>query len=78
MTGMHPLKKWRKDRRLSQDAMAFALEALAKEKFPTKEVSRLPQRTYAYWETGVTPRKFWLGIIKDYTKGEITSGAWVV
>jgi len=71
------LRDWRKKKKLSQAALAKALEALAHQKNP-ETAKKLKQNTVGYWERGTLPRSGWLLIIKDFTNGQVTAGDFVV
>lgn len=70
------LKDWRKKRKLSQQALAEQLEAYAKEKHGNAAKS-LRQTTLGYWERGTLPRKWWLAIISEFTKGQVDAADFV-
>lgn len=65
------LKDWRIEHKLSQEDLAVALSTYALKKFP-KAAKAIKQRTLAYWEKDVLPRKFWLNVIAEYTKNKVT------
>ena len=71
------LEEWRKKRKLSQDEMAQALEGFARDKYPAA-AKKLGQTTLGCWERGTLPRKFWLSIISEFTKGQVTAGDFVL
>lgn len=70
------LKEWRKKRNLSQNDLSLALEAFVKAKCG-EAPKRVKQTTLGYWERGTLPRRFWLGIITEYTKGQVTADDFV-
>lgn len=59
------LVEFREERSWSQVQMAEELS-----RFAGKPLS---SRTLGYWEQGVMPRRSWLGIIKDFTKGKVNA-----
>lgn len=65
------LKEWRKKKKLSQEALAKALEDYVAKKYPELPPRPLKQRTLAAWELGTLPRKFWINTVKEYTKGQV-------
>ena len=71
------LKDWRKKKKLSQQALAEALEAYAREHY-ADSAKKLRQTTLGYWERGTLPRKWWLGIISEFTKGQVSAGDFVL
>ncbi len=57
------LKEWREKKALTQQAIADDLSEMAGK--------TILQRSISAWENGCLPRKFWLHIIEDYTKGKV-------
>jgi hypothetical protein len=65
------LKDFRKHNRLSQVEMCFELSAFIKKTLGMEK--KLAQRTLAYWELGVMPRRFWRDVIEKYSDGQVTA-----
>lgn len=63
------LKEWRKKKRLTQIQLARALEIYVREQKGVRKA--LTQSTLGYWERGTLPRKWWLSVISDFTKGHV-------
>lgn len=70
------LKEWRKKKKLSQQQLAADLECFARAKNPNQE-NKLRQTTLGYWERGTLPRSFWLLIIAEFTKKQVTADDFV-
>lgn len=70
------LKEWREKNKLSQESLAWDLEEFAREKHGEK-TKNLHQTTLGYWERGTLPRKFWLGVIFEFTKGKVAPGDFI-
>lgn len=71
------LKEWRKKRKLTQEALAEAIQGYARENHPTI-AKPLSQRTLGHWESGTVPRKWWLNIIKEFTNGQVSANDFAV
>jgi transcriptional regulator with XRE-family HTH domain len=71
------LKEWRKKKKFTQQTLAEALEAFARDKFPTSSAKNLKQTTVGYWERGTLPRKWWLSVIKEFTNGQVSPGDFI-
>jgi hypothetical protein len=70
------LKEWRKKRKLSQEALAKELEDFARKKHGAA-AKGLGQTTIGYWERGTLPRKWWLAVIAEFTKGQVDASDFV-
>ena len=67
------LKEWRKEKKMSQVELAAALQDYVRSQKGQPE-KKLRQSTVGCWEQGTLPRKWWLQVIKDFTKGKVTPG----
>lgn len=72
------LKDWRKKKKLSQQQLAEKLEDFARAQHPDRSSDiKLRQTTLGYWERGTVPRKFWLSIVSEFTKKQVSADDFV-
>lgn len=74
MSTQMTLKDWRISKGWNQTECAKELENYAREKYPEKDKS-CPQRTFSSWENGMLPRRFWLNVINEFSKGKVSFAA---